>query len=446
MNTTTAENPQQRQITPYEKFRQYVDSPLFKNDLAKLLGNPQKVDRFVRVTLTATQANPELLNANRRTLLLACMKAASDNLMPDGKEAVFNVYNTKVKKKNDGGNVVETWEPHVQYLPMVGGIVKKMYGLMDYDGKPMVLRVTTGIVHRKDQFSYELGDEPKIFHKPDTSDEPGEITHAYASIKLNNGEFVRAVMTKEQIEKTRQQSKAPDSLMWKQFYDQGCRKAVLKRAAKDMPSSVELERVIAADNEATGLEHGGAGLHDPMDESGSTVIQLTDQRDEQAERTVTTEVKKEDKALARREGRARREEAGGEGDGATPERGSAIVELGADVHADGARGEDRRCSDVGGARRDGRDRDQQPLRRRRGEAVVGVDRSAEGRTAGRHGRVKDVRTNVKMACPIGYTFHTEDEARQRMRKLRAGGQKAVRVETCGRGGAQHWHVRGTKRG
>jgi len=71
------------------------------------------VEKFIRTTLTAVQMNPDLLQADRRSLLGACMKAAQDGLLLDGREAAPVIFNTKDGKK-------------VQYMPMVGGILKKM--------------------------------------------------------------------------------------------------------------------------------------------------------------------------------------------------------------------------------------------------------------------------------------------------------------------------------
>ena len=60
------------------------------------------VDKFIRTTLTAVQMNPDLLQADRKTLLGTCMKAAQDGLMLDGREAapviVVKVTHNKTNK------------------------------------------------------------------------------------------------------------------------------------------------------------------------------------------------------------------------------------------------------------------------------------------------------------------------------------------------------------
>lgn len=235
--------PAEREPTPYERFRAYVQTVSFLNEIALLVGGEAQAKTFVRVVLTAVQQTPRLLEADRRSLLLACMKAARDRLMPDGKEAVFNIYNTKVREKNGR----EVWVPTVQYLPMSGGIIKKMYE------SGHVKFVDALAVYAKDEFIYERGDSPRLVHRPTLDNEPGEIVAAYAVIKLDNGETKREVMPRRDIEKVRAASQAPDGPGWRDWYDQFAIKSVIKRAYKQLPSSVEIEQVIAHDNEAMGF-------------------------------------------------------------------------------------------------------------------------------------------------------------------------------------------------
>jgi len=53
------------------------------------------VERFGRVVLTAVQTNPDLLNVERRSLWNACMKAAQDGLLPDGRLGALVVFKDK---------------------------------------------------------------------------------------------------------------------------------------------------------------------------------------------------------------------------------------------------------------------------------------------------------------------------------------------------------------
>jgi len=258
MTTTTAaqviENaaaPEKREPTQYERFRNYLSTNEFLASIAPLVGGEVQAKVFVRVVLNAVQQTPALLDADRRTLLLACMKAAGDKLMPNGKEAVLNIYNTKVKHPKTGADM---WVEAVQYLPMTAGLIKKLFD------SGHVSFVDAAAVYEKDSFVWERGDVPRLVHSPYLGDDPGKVVAAYVVVKLTNGEIKREVMPRRDIETVRLTSKAPDGMMWKKFYDQGAIKSVIKRAYKQLPSSVELEQVIAHDNEAIGFTDVGSAV------------------------------------------------------------------------------------------------------------------------------------------------------------------------------------------
>lgn len=222
--------------SPYEALKRQIENN--KPEFKPLLGTDANVDKFVRVVLNAVLANPDLIEADFRTLVTACMKAAQDGLMPDGREAVLNIYSTKVKKGDR-----EEWIKAVQYLPMVGGLVKKLYESGE------VTYVDAAAVYANDKFTFRRGDDPKLEHEPTLDDEPGIIVAAYVVIKLKSGEIKREVMARRDIEAVRGASKSGSNGPWKTWYDQQAIKSVIKRAYKQLPKTDALERVIANDNE-----------------------------------------------------------------------------------------------------------------------------------------------------------------------------------------------------
>lgn len=226
--------------SPYEALKRQLESN--KPEFKPLLGTDANVDKFVRVVLNAVLANPDLIEADFRTLVTACMKAAQDGLMPDGREAVLNIYSTKVKKGDR-----EEWIKAVQYLPMVGGLVKKLYESGE------VTYVDAAAVYANDKFTFRRGDDPKLEHEPTMEDDPGIIVAAYVVIKLKSGEIKREVMPRRDIEAVKGASKSSSNGPWKTWYDQQAIKSVIKRAYKQLPKTDALERVIASDNEASGF-------------------------------------------------------------------------------------------------------------------------------------------------------------------------------------------------
>lgn len=235
MNAVTQQTTEPRQETPLSWFRSAVDKR--RSEFLSALPKDVNADRFIRTLITTAQMRPELLEADRRSLIASCMKAAQDGLMPDGREAVLNVYKTQI------GN---DWVPMVQYLPMVRGLLKAIRNSGE------IAHVDAAAVYEKDHFRFTRGDDPRIEHEPyDGDEEPGIVKAAYVIVRFDNGEIHREVMFRRDIEKVRAASRTSDGPAWRNWYDQMAIKAVIKRAHKLLPSSSErLERVIEHDNEA----------------------------------------------------------------------------------------------------------------------------------------------------------------------------------------------------
>lgn len=220
------------EITPIESMRGTLKqmTPEFQAALPPQI----PVEKFIRTTLTAVQMNPELLQADRRSLLGACMKAAQDGLLLDGREAAPVIFRTK-----EG--------PKVQYMPMVGGILKKIRNSGE------LASISAQVVYEKDHFDYELGDDERIVHKPFLGEDRGKPIACYAIAKTKDGAIYREVMSVADVEKVRSSSRASNNGPWVQWWDEMARKTVIRRIAKRLPSSADLDQVLENDNEAVGF-------------------------------------------------------------------------------------------------------------------------------------------------------------------------------------------------
>lgn len=196
--------------------------------LAQNLPANISVEKFRNVALTAINLNPDLLDADRASLFTSCMRAASDGLIPDGREGALVVYKTKV---NRGGQ--DHWIKMVQFLPMAFGIMKRMRNSGE------IASISVHVAYQNDYFDYELGDNEFISHRPNIDGERGALKCAYAIVKMNDGTVQREVMSKAEIEKIRQSSKSKDGHAWTTWFDQMARKSVLKRISKYLPMSAE---------------------------------------------------------------------------------------------------------------------------------------------------------------------------------------------------------------
>jgi recombination protein RecT len=188
------------------------------------------VDRFVRTIVTAVQMQPELLAADRRTLISSCMKAAQDGLLLDGREAGLSVYNDR---KNGGQTVA--------YLPMVGGILKKIR----QSGE--ISSIRAHVVYQGDEFDFELGDTERIHHKPNLGAQ-GNPVAVYAIAKFKDGDIQREVMSLAQVERIRAKATGIGKACWASEWGEMAKKTVIRRLAKRLPSSNDLDQVLASDN------------------------------------------------------------------------------------------------------------------------------------------------------------------------------------------------------
>ena len=196
-------------------------------------------ERFVRTVMTAVQLEPKLLWADRKSLLSSCMRAAQDGLMLDGREAALVTYGDKV-----------------QYLPMVGGILKKLRQ------SGQLLSISANVVYEKDEFDYELGDEERIKHKPFLGDR-GRPIAVYAVARTTEGGIYREVMSVGEVESIRNRSRAGKDGPWKTNWSEMARKTVIRRICKRLPSSSDLDSVLLADNEHYDLQPAAPALQVP---------------------------------------------------------------------------------------------------------------------------------------------------------------------------------------
>jgi len=211
-----------------------VRADLYKLEDQFKLALPSTIDpqRFIRVVLTALQQSPDLLKADRASLFAACMKCATDGLIPDGREAALVVYRMK-------GVMV------VQYLPMVTGILKKVRNSGELS------TITAQIVYEHDQFKYWVDSKGEhIEHHPVVFGDRGAPIGAYAIAQTKDGALYIEIMNEKQIQDVRGVSRAKDFGPWSgPFADEMKRKTVIRRLSKRLPMSTDLEQVIHRDDE-----------------------------------------------------------------------------------------------------------------------------------------------------------------------------------------------------
>lgn len=207
----------------------------YEPQLVAALPGHISVDRFKRTVVTAINQNPDLARADRRSLFTACVRAAQDGLLPDGRDAALVVYNTKNKKTGQ-------FDKLVQYLPMVQGIIRRMRNSGE------LASIVAYVVHEKDEFVYQLGDDPKIVHNPALLDR-GKPIGVYAVARLTNGEVQREVMSVADVEKVRAVSRSKDKGPWVDWWEEMARKTVIRRLSKRLPNSSDIDEMMRREDE-----------------------------------------------------------------------------------------------------------------------------------------------------------------------------------------------------
>lgn len=246
MATQVAERP--APTSPAREIRETVTD--MGAELKKALPSHISVEKFQRVAMTSINSDPDLLYADRRSLFEAITRAAQDGLLPDKREGAFVIFNSKVKTPTG-----DQWIKKVQWMPMVAGILKKCR----QSGE--IATLSAQIVYANDMFVWSLGDDESIEHVPvQLGQDRGEPIGAYAIAVLKDGFRFREVMDLPEIQKVRAASRSGDKGPWKDWWSEMAKKTVIRRLAKRLPMSTDLESVI--NDDTTSLDFAGAALAD----------------------------------------------------------------------------------------------------------------------------------------------------------------------------------------
>lgn len=187
---------------------------------------PRHVDpaRFVRVTMTALQMTPALLNADRRTLFASAMRASQMGLMPDGREGAIVMF-----------------KEQAQFMPMVAGIMK----LVRNSGEISTWSVQA--VHENDEFECVFGDDERITHKR-AKGARGPLIGAYSIVTMKDGEKSREYMDLEEINAIRKRSRSSSGGPWVTDFAEMAKKTVVRRHSKRLPMSTDLDEAMREDD------------------------------------------------------------------------------------------------------------------------------------------------------------------------------------------------------
>ena len=208
----------------------YIKS--MEGEIAKALPSVITPERFTRIVLSAISMNPKLSECTPSSFLGAMMTSAQLGLevnTPLGQAYVLP-YSNKGKLE-------------AQFQLGYKGLIDLAYR----SGEVEIIQAQ--IVYENDEFEYEYGIEPKLRHRPASSDR-GEPVKVFAMFKTKNGGIGYEVMSMDDVRTHAQKySKAYGSSFspWKTNFEEMAKKTVLKRVLKYAPLKSDFVRDVIQD-------------------------------------------------------------------------------------------------------------------------------------------------------------------------------------------------------
>ena len=202
-----------------------------KIEISDVLPEHISEEKFRRVAMTAINQNQDLYQCDRGSLLAALLNAATDGLLPDGREAALVLFGRKAV-----------------YMPMIAGIYKKVRNSGE------ISTLSSHVVYENDEFEYWIDESgPHLRHTPLMGDDRGKATGVYAVCKLKDDSVEIETMSVAQVEEVRAVSRTKGG-PWNDWWDEMARKTVVRRLSKRLPMSSDQERLIRRDDSMYDLE------------------------------------------------------------------------------------------------------------------------------------------------------------------------------------------------
>lgn len=213
-------------------FQQYLESRA--GTIGQVCAKHLSPDRLTRVVLNCVARTPALQACSMVSIYRSVIQAAELGLEPGN--ALGDAYLVPYR---------DTCQLIVGYRGLIA--------LARRSGE--IETVQAFCVYEGDDFDYELGTEGRIRHKPAPAAErtPSKLLYVYAIAYLRDTPRpMFDVMTRAEVEAIRSRSKAGNNGPWVSDYGEMARKTVVRRLAKYLPMSTELNKAMALDAAAEG--------------------------------------------------------------------------------------------------------------------------------------------------------------------------------------------------
>jgi recombination protein RecT len=199
--------------------------------IAAVLPRHLRPEKMLRLATVELAKNPRLGECEPMSVLSAVVDASRLGL-EIGTHAHLVPYNIKGR--------------------MMCQMIPDYKGLIALAMRGGVKSIYAEVVYACDTFKVQKGTSPLIVHMPDLkgSRKQDEIEAFYSVAVLEDGLVDFDVMTKDEVDKIRDRSKAKSSGPWVTDFVEMGKKTVMKRHLKTLPSSTELLEAVEIDHKA----------------------------------------------------------------------------------------------------------------------------------------------------------------------------------------------------
>jgi recombination protein RecT len=219
--------------------RDWLQSPAFKDEIAKALPKHCTPDRFLRVALTALVKTPKLADCTPASVCNSLLSLSQFGLEPDGRRAHLIPYGNQCTLIIDWKGLAE--------LILRSGLVSYLHA---------------DTVCENDVFDFNMGEVTK--HAVDFKKPRGAVYAFYSLCKFKDGTAKADVMTIDEVRAIQARSKAGRSGPWITDFNEMGKKTVFRRLSKWLPLSPEIRAVVENDDDVIDIDakpqSSGGGL------------------------------------------------------------------------------------------------------------------------------------------------------------------------------------------
>lgn len=252
--TNELKNTNQKTMQDYIK--------MMEGEIKKALPSVITPERFTRMVLSAISSTPELAKCTPQSFLGAMMSAAQLGLEPN--TPLGQAYILPYKNKG----ILEA-----QFQIGYKGFIDLAYR----SGEVEVIQ--SHVVYENDEFECEYGINPKLSHKPASSNR-GNPIKVYAIFKTKSGGYGFEVMSMDDVKRHAEKySKSYGSSFspWKSSFEEMAKKTVLKGVLKYAPLKSDFVKAVAQDETIkSSISDDMYEINNEIEFTEAKVIDITD--------------------------------------------------------------------------------------------------------------------------------------------------------------------------